>query len=75
MGRERVPELEDRLVQVVAPALAREPITVDARDGEEPVPGPLAAGARILPSGYASGANNPRRVMVQPPLSIATRQP
>ena len=75
MGRERVPELEDRLVQVVAPALAREPITVDALDGEEPVPGPLAAGARILPSGYTSGPSDPRRVMAQAPLSIATCQP
>ena len=54
LGNARLPDrifhgaLEDRLVQVVAPALAREPIAVDARGGEDPLPPPVPAGVRVL---------------------------
>ena len=37
------------LMQVMATALAREPIAVDASSGEDPLPRPLSAGVRVLP--------------------------
>ncbi len=37
-------------MQVVATALARRPVEVDARGREDPLPGPLPAGVRILPA-------------------------
>jgi hypothetical protein len=41
--------LQDGLVEVVAAALARYPVVVDARRRENPLPGPLPAGVRVLP--------------------------
>lgn len=41
--------------------------------GRERVPALARVGRP--PTGYASGANNRRRVMAEAPLSIATRQP
>ena len=50
--------LQDRFVQVVATALARQPVAVDARRREHPLPRPLPAGIRIFP-GEGGGELNP----------------
>jgi hypothetical protein len=40
--------LQDRFVQVMAAALARQPVAADAGGGEHPLPAPFPAHARVL---------------------------
>ena len=55
LGDTRLPDrilhnaVEHGLVQVVASALARDPITISTRGGRDPLPGPRVASMRILP--------------------------